>query len=222
MATSQSTSLTSPDRNQGALRRLFGPITSHETWAATGFLLSSLALGIFWFTVTVTLLVTGAATLVAVIGIPISLAAWRLVRAGAAGERRRVGRGLGVAIAEPPSVDGQSTGWQRLSRETSDPTNRRSAGYLVGLLPYGVLGFATTVAAWVVPLGLLSTPILVAIGINPAASSQSAGWEIVIDSMPQALWIAVAGAVLLPVAPRVIRRVADAHVRFARNWLTPA
>lgn len=176
----------------------------------------------FWFAATISLVVSGAATLIIVVGIPLAMAAVRTIRAGGRSERRRVGRYLGVDILEPVETAPSEGGLRGVADAARHTDTRRTLFYLIALLPYGVVWASIAVVAWAVPLGLLSTPALLAAGFEPTASSAAGGWEVVIDTMPQAWMIAALGAALLPLTPRVIRHTANAAARFATAWLTPA
>lgn len=216
-----STVAATPQRRTTVLGRILGPITSRRTWSATAFLVASAFAGAFWFATTIALVVFSAATLVIVIGIPLAMAAARTINAGGRSERRRVGRHLGVDIADPGAPTPSGGGVRGVADAARDVDTRRTFFYLVALLPCGVVWASVAVVAWAVPLGLLSTPALVAAGVEPTASSVAGGWEVAVDSMAQAWAIAAVGTALLPLAPRVIRHTADGAARLATSWLTP-
>ena len=203
------------------VRRILDPLVAPDTWAATWFLLSTLFVGVWWFTLVTLLAVVGFATLILAIGVPLLLAAIAVARTAADLERGRV-RTIGVDLPTPERRGRGSTGgWARLRRDLGDPDTHRSLGYVLLLLVLGPIWFSLTVTAWSIPLSLLATPIMVGLGFHPTASSEAGGWEIVIGDMTQALSVAALGAVLLPLAPRIVCRVARAHAGLAERLLDP-
>ena len=198
-------------------------IVSRHTWKTTAFLLSTLFVGIWWFAVTIVLLVTGLATAIILIGIPILVFGFRAIRGGALTERWRVGSMLGVDIDEPRRRHAHGMGWvERLRHDASDPDSWKSLAYLWLLLPLGSIWFSLTMVAWAVPLSFLATPLLLLAGIEPTAGSAAGGWEYRISTMPQALAVAAVGVVLLPLVPLVIRAMGRAHAGVASRLLTPS
>ncbi len=137
-------------------------------------------------------------------------------------ERGRL-RAAGLTVPEP--VDRRTsagTNWSGLQAELRDPGTARRLLYAVLALPVGVATFTIAAVAWLVPLSFIVTPFLVAIGIEPTASSEAGDWEITIDTLTTANAIAVAGLLLLPVAPRIVRATLGWHARLIGGLLSPA
>ncbi|MCP5033573.1 MAG: hypothetical protein GY939_17370 [Actinomycetia bacterium] len=199
--------------------RVLAPIFSSETWSATGFLLATLLVGVWWLVITVVLVAVGFATLVLAIGVPILAAVAAVLRTAARSERGRL-RAVGIDVAgQDPERRGNATGWERLIGESKDPTNYRRLTFFLLMVPVGSAWLSLTIVAWVVPLALLSTPAMLALGYEPTASSEAGEWEIRTDSMTQAGIIATVGMILLPLAPRIVRRMVGLHGRLANALL---
>ena len=206
-------------RRPKPLMRVLQPIVSPETWSATRFLVATFFVGAWWFVAVVTLLVAGIATLIVAVGVPLLATGLSVARSAAVSERRRV-RAVGVELAPPaPAAAPAGGGWKRLRSELDDPMTPRNLAHILALLTLGPIWFSLVVVAWAVPLSFLATPVMVAAGFEPTASSEAGGWEIVIDSMSEAGVIAAVGALLLPVAPRAIMAMARAHGRVAERLL---
>jgi signal transduction histidine kinase len=186
------------------------------------YLLATLPVGIFWFTVSVTLIAAGLPLVVVWIGLPILWAAFLLWRRGASVERRFVAWGLDRSIGDPyrPEPDGKLR--ERWLSRLGDPATWRDLAYLILLLPLGVLWFTLVVITLALPLGLLATPFTYRLFPDGQYSFVSAGWEwLVIDSLPSALLAAGLGLMLLPLIPLVARGLATIHGEIARGLLGP-
>ncbi len=204
---------------------LIGPIFSARTWSDTWFLASTLFVGLWWFVLVTVLLVFGLATLVVAVGVPVLIVGFAAARAAADSERRRLETIRVHLPAAPPGPEARPTGgggWTRLRSELSDARNHRSLAYVGLLLVLGPIWFSLTVTAWTVPLSLIATPLMVAAGFEPSASSAAGGWEITIDTMSQAGAVAAVGVLLLPLAPRIIAAMARSHARIAERFLMPS
>lgn len=199
--------------------RLLAPIVAAETWSATWFLVSTLFVGLWWFTVVAVVAVLGFATLVLGIGVPLLVASIALARAAADSERRRLAT-IGVELPRSGPADRPpARGWARLRSELRDPTTFRTVGHVLLLIVLGPIWFSLAVSTWSVPLSLLATPLLVGAGFHPTASSEAGGWEIAVDDMTAAGIAAALGAVLLPLAPRIIGGLARTHAGLAGRLL---
>lgn len=197
------------------------PLVASETWSATGFLLASLFVGTWWFALVLLVGVAGLATLIIGVGVPLLAATAAVARSGADLERGRVAA-IGVDLPtdhhRPPGGLGRAAllRWELGNKQTG-----RNLGYLLLLFLLGPIWFSLTVVAWTVPLSFVATPLMLALGFEPTASSVAGGWEISIDSMPVAVLIAAAGAVMLPLAPRLVMAMARSQGRMAERLLTP-
>ena len=203
------------------LARMYGGLAESQTWTSTLYLLMTAATGVFWFVVTFTLVTTGVSTLIIWIGIPILWFTFWVVRFGADTERTLISSLTHIDIEQPyrPIPDESSFGARWKIRAT-DPATWRDLAYLWLLLPLGILWFTLTVLVWAVPLALMATPILVAVGID-AVMIDGSGFFFAIDTMAEA-WIAAGvGVLLLAVVPKAIMLMTKVHGGLARALLGP-
>ncbi len=194
-----------------------GAMRKPNALAAGFYLLTNLVTGIFWFTLTVVLTVVGFATSVIGVGLPILWLAMNVVRGGAATERAWVGAALRTEIPRPYRERQPGTLRQRWKAQFTDPATWRDFGYLLLLLPVGVLEFASVVAMWSVVAGLVGVPFW--IGHAPFAVIVGDFWTI--DSFTSALPVALIGLALIPFAVIGTRWLGVLHGKFARAMLGP-
>ncbi|MGZ3148293.1 sensor histidine kinase [Lentzea chajnantorensis] len=185
--------------------------------AAGFYLLTNLVTGIFWFTLTVVLTVVGFSLSVLWVGLPILWLAMQAVRAGATVERAWVGAALRTDIPVPYRARQPGTLWQRWKAQFTDPATWRDFGYLLLLLPVGVLEFGAVLTLWTVVAALAAVPFW--ISYAPFAVVVGELWTI--DSFASALPIAVLGLVLVPFAVMGTKALGALHGRFARAMLGP-
>lgn len=129
-----------PDRVWTTLREL--PIV--RDWRVVSdalFLVTSFALGLFWFITIVTLGSVGVSTLIVWVGVPILAALFALVIWGAQFERSRVRIFLDVDIPTPYRyIPAEGKPWKRAWGLLGNKQLWRDFGYLLALFPMGILG----------------------------------------------------------------------------------
>ncbi|WP_086727519.1 sensor histidine kinase [Streptomyces carpinensis] len=120
-----------------------------STWKEITHLLANLPVSLFGFVYVVSVLVTGTAMTVTVIGFPLLAAGLMGARQLGRLERGRARALLGVRIDEPsPLPLGRTTGWlNRLWLMLKDPVGWRTALYDFIRLPWGILTFAVTLTS---------------------------------------------------------------------------
>ncbi len=157
----------------------------------TLFLITSFVLGVFWFTITLTLGILGAATLIIWVGVPILAALFALVIWGAQFERARLRAFLDVDIPSPYRyLPANGRPWMRAWGLLRNPQLWRDGMYLLLLFPIGIFAFNLIT----LPIRLLLAPIGAAFG-----GFQAMGWRI--DGPGESLAAMLVGAILiLPVA----------------------
>ncbi|WP_394613619.1 sensor histidine kinase [Lentzea sp. JNUCC 0626] len=185
--------------------------------AAGVYLLTNLVTGILWFTLTVVLMVVGFATSVLWVGLPILWASMYVVRGAATIERSWVRAALRTDIPRPYRDRPDGSLWQRWKSQFTDPATWRDFGYLVLLLPVGIVEFASVLAMWAVAAAFLAVPFW--IGEAPFAVIVGEFWTI--DSFVSALPMAVVGLALIPFAALGTRWIGTLHGSFARAMLGP-
>jgi signal transduction histidine kinase len=168
-------------------------ILDPRTYGGIVYLLLALPLGIAEFTFLVTALALGAGLAITLIGIPILIAsvfAWRWI---AQVERRLIGALTGRVIPDPyRPVAAEGSIWRRLQARLADPATWKDLVFLLLQFPLGALAFVVTagvlsvgVAALLAPLTFWAIPDGIDVGVA------------VVDTLPEALVLAVLGAALL-------------------------
>src|SRR5262249_23944122 len=164
---------------------------------------------------------TGIGTLILLIGPPLLVATLLLARAGGWFERRRVRLLLGTEIADPARrpEKGNSV-LQKLVTPMRDRTTWKELFYLWLVQPVlSIANFTIALVAWVVPLWAITLPIY-ALEWKGAAPQIANGWRL--DTPHEVVPTAIAGLVVLPLAPWVIRGLARFDSALARVSLSPS
>jgi signal transduction histidine kinase len=197
----------------------FQPLIQRRTYLETFDLLLDLVVGVVWFTVFTTLLSTGAGLLITLIGLPILTATLYLARAAAHAERARVRGLLGLAIEKPTYRPPRGSGlWHRLSAPFRDRTTWKELFYLWLVQPaLGVVNFTVAVTAWAVPLWAITLPVY---AIHGKGASPQIWSGRTLDTWHEVLPVVVAGIVVLPLAPWLIRGFAAVDRATARWGLS--
>jgi len=198
------------------MSRFLNPLVQRRTYLETFDLLLDLAFAVLWFTVFTTLLTTGVSLLITLVGLPILTATFYLARAAAHAERVRVRAFLGADIPHPAYQPRKSDGlWHRLIAPFTDRTNWKEVTYLLLVQPVlGVGDFTVAVTAWAVPLWAITLPIY-AVRWHSAAPQVWNGRTL--DTWHEVIPVAIAGLVVLPLVPWLIRGFA-AIDRAAARW----
>lgn len=206
------------------MRRLahtLGAVVAWDTWVATGYLLATFPLGVFWFTIAVTGLTVGVATAIIWVGLPILFFAAVLWRAGARAERAVLRGALGIDIPDPYQPAPAGSALVRFRARLTDPTTWRDLAYLVLLLPLGTLWLTLVLTAWGVPLALLLAPLWYRLVPAGAGMLQRGAGLNLVDTLPKALAVALVGLLLCLGAAHLVRGMAFLHGRIAAGLLGP-
>ncbi|MDV6011138.1 sensor domain-containing protein [Haloechinothrix sp. LS1_15] len=187
-----------------------------------GYLLMNLPLGIFWFSLLVTLIAVSAGTAIIWVGLATGAFTVLLWRGAATIERARAHAMLGSHIPEPYRElpdDRQSVRWKARLRDTA---TWKDLGYLLVLLPAGIVEFVLMVTAWSTSLALLGLPIYYR--FLPSGAYHFPTYEpdhawFTVDSVATALPFAAAGVLALLLAIALTRALGAAHARFALGML---
>jgi signal transduction histidine kinase len=223
---------TEPDHGPvGPLR----PLSFSGAIAATGFLLASLPLGLFWVAVLAPPVLLGVLLAVVwtlLVSLSFPLLRWNgtqprpallrglalifgpvawLSRRGAHAERRRVARSLGYPIPTPYRRTPQGP--------MLYPATWRAPAYLLLLLPVGVLEFAAVAAAFVCVVGTVTLPAWLFVAFPEGAPL----WQDVrIDTPSEALVVAVVALPILAIVTYLLSIGASrAHAALAGTLLGP-
>jgi len=141
---------------------VFDPWRRASTWWALTHLLTDVVVGVVTFSVVLTLLATTVGLLITfVLAIPVFWLLMVVSRGFGHLERSRAAALLGVALADPvPPLHGASW-WRRLLDRARSKARWKEVGYLLLLLPLGVLNAVLVTAAWCGSLALLTLPAYV-------------------------------------------------------------
>ena len=197
------------------------PLIQRRTYIETFDLLLDLVLGVVWFIVFTTLIATGASLLITFVGLPLLTATFYLARYVAHAERLRVGAFLGTEIERPVYKPPKSNSfWHRMTAPFADRTNWKELFYLWLVQPtLSVVNFTVAVTAWAIPLWAMTLPIY-AVRWQSAAPELWSGRRL--DTWSEVIPVAVAGLIVLPLVPWIIRAFARADAAVARWGLSPS
>jgi signal transduction histidine kinase len=203
------------------MSRFLRPLVQRRTYLETLDLLLDLGVAILWFTAFTTLISTGAGLLITLVGLPILTATLYLARAAAAGERARVRMFLGAEIGRPAYRQPKTSGlWHRLVAPFMDRTTWKELLYVWVVQPIvGVVNFTVALIAWAIPLWAITLP-LYAVHWQNAAPEVWTGERL--DTWHEVLPVAIAGLVVLPLVPWIIRGFAALDAAVARALLSPS
>jgi Putative sensor len=168
-------------------------ILNPYTYGGIAYLLLALPLGIAEFTILVTAIALGAGLAVTLIGIPILIAtvyAWRWV---AQLERRLIAALTGRVIADPyRPIPAEASTWRRLQARLADPATWKDLVFLLLQLPLGTVAFVVATAVLSVGVSALTSPLW--FWAVPGGAEMGIA---TVDALPEALLLAVLGAVVL-------------------------
>jgi signal transduction histidine kinase len=203
------------------MTRFLAPLIQRRTYLETFDLLLDLAVGVLWFTVFTTLIATGASLLITLVGLPILTATFYLARYVAHAERMRVAAFLGTDIDHPVYKPPKSNGlWHRLIAPFADRTTWKELFYVWLVQPVlGVVNFTIAVTAWAVPIWAITLPTY-AVHWQGAAPELWSGERL--DTWHEVIPVVIAGVVVLPLVPWIIRGFAAFDAAFARALLSPS
>ncbi|HEY3632588.1 MAG TPA: sensor domain-containing protein [Jatrophihabitantaceae bacterium] len=210
-------------------------LVSPAPWAALGYLVTSIFLGVLTFSVATTLLAVGVTLGLLWLGLPVLVFASASTRALANVERRRLRPRIAAPYRSRPSGPFRA----RLAARLRDPATRRDLVLLVVLWP--ALFVIDTVATtfWLGCFGLISLPIWyrfipntfdngskahgIALGYYPNGPYGGNHWGFFVHDDRSAFLAAAAGLVLLIVAGNyVVVAAARAHATVVRLLLSRA
>ncbi len=195
-------------------------LVAPRTWGSAAFVLSSFVLGVFWFTLLVTLISTGAGLLITLVGFPLLALTMFVWIAGAAAERWRVGLVLGTPVASPHAAMPDGVSWfGRIRRRVSEASTWRELAYLLLLLfPLGVIEFVVFVVVVTVPLYVITLPMYLW-ALPHAARPEIIGSYRLGEA--EALGLLVIAIPLLLLMPYVVRGLARGHALLGKAILGP-
>lgn len=199
------------------LLRPFSLLVSARTWLSVAFLITSFAVGLFWFVVLVTLISTGAGLAVTLVGLPMLAGTMILWTFGARFERSRIAGMLGVRIPNPYKALPAGSWWTRLRAFITDAAVWRDFIYLILLFPIGLAEFVIAVVGVSVAGGAATMPLYYWAIPGGYGGDEAGRWAI--DTLPEALAAMALGIVALLLVLWLIRAIASGHALLAQALL---
>ena len=201
---------------------MHSPVARPGVGGSLAYLFLSLFIAGLTFSIGMTLTVLGIGTVAVWIGVPILMFATMFWRGAAQMERAWLRTTLGVDIPQPyrkPAPDARAV--RRWRAKVSDPATWRDISYVVVRLPLAPIEFAVTVALWVIPLSLISFPLVLAFTGGELVLPNLSGGLLQINTPVRALPFAIVGLPLLYLAVQLTSRIAQLQAVIAVALLRP-
>ncbi|MGA3024902.1 MAG: sensor domain-containing protein [Bryobacteraceae bacterium] len=174
---------------QSTIDRIFGTVLDPQTWRNLLYLLLSFPLGLIYFVTIVVLLSVGAGLIIILVGIPILILTFALIRAFVAGERLLLQKLLDAVVPEPAPVRRPPALVERMMSYLGDAHTWKGLVYLLVHFVFGVVSFSLVMALIPASVGLLAAPLTYSlVPLNVLMTR--------IDSFDQAVLCCSAGAIL--------------------------
>lgn len=202
--------------------RWYGPYGDARVWKESTYLLADLPMGVFLFTVAVTLLSTAAGMLITLVGLPLLVLTVWLGRLVSPVERARAKALLDIdapAIA-PLTLEGGI--WQKFKTLVGDTPGWKGVAYSLLMLPWGVLAFTAVVVLWTLSFSLLTVPLWGWASDDPppftlgGTTYDLGGWQLTLATSAASF---VIGALLVAALPRVMHALAGVDRSLVRGML---
>jgi signal transduction histidine kinase len=208
-----------PIRSAGKALRRRDLVASAWPWRATAYLLSGLPVGVVVLTVLTTLIALGVVSAVAVVGVPLLVAATLVGLPVGAVERRRLGLVDAEPIDDPHRIPERPGLRAWLHQRYREPATWRELGYTILLAtliwPLDLLVVGCALGA---PGSLITAPAVQALG----GDGEVKLFKAILLTSPAAAWAAVPiGVVLLVPAAYVVTGYGAARGALARALLAP-
>jgi hypothetical protein len=205
-------------------RRIVGVVVDAQTYRNIAYLLAGLPLGIAWLAVLVSGVAVGASlVVVALVGIPLLLAMWYMVRAAANAERAVADRLLGgrrpLAPWSPPY---HGNPWVRLRAMSAEPDRWRELRFLLARFPVGVATFTVAVTALATSAAVAFSPI--ACRLDNDREFGSWKYSTTVERFADSAWswlMLPLGLVMMLTALHGLNAIARACGRWTTRALTP-
>ena len=154
-----------PPQRRSLAGRFFGVVADPYTYGSLFYMLLALATGTFYFSWVVTGLSLSAGLLILVIGIPLLMLFLMSVRLLSLVEGRIVEVLLGVRMPRRPLYTQRDKPWlTRIGELFTDARTWTTMGYMLLMLPLGVLYFSVVVTLLAVSVSLIAAPVALLLG----------------------------------------------------------
>ena len=194
----------------------FGVIARKATYAKLLYLLLSFPLGILYFVLIVTGLSLGLGLIITLVGIPILVGVLAACYSLAVVERGLAAGLLDAKIKAPSRGEPPPKLWGKLTALLSNSVTWKGLFYLFVKFPLGIVNFVLLVTLLATSLGLVATPFY----YRWADYTYVEPW--VLDTLWEALVLAVASLLLLFVSLHILNGLAWVSAQFARVMLGSA
>jgi hypothetical protein len=144
---------------QSTIDRIFGTVIDPQTWRNLLYLFISFPLGLIYFVVTVVLLSVGAGLIVILVGVPILILAFTLVRGFVVAERALLRTLLDAVVPDPAPVRRPPRLLDRMMSYLSDAQLWKGLVYVLIHFAFGVVSFALVMALIPASVSLLIAPL---------------------------------------------------------------
>ncbi|TDE35008.1 sensor histidine kinase [Actinomadura sp. 6K520] len=199
-----------------------------RAWADTLYLLAKAPLALVGFAFALLSAVLGGVLSVTRLGGPATAAVLRGARRFGALHRRLAAVLLEEHVPAPERPRSRA-GLRAWVRDAHDGTGYRAFLHLLTGLPLALLGLVAVLVTWVYGFLLLTYPVQRSLGLNESRGRDSSGEPryglsidgFYFDTWQRSLLVALAGAVLLLLAPRAVRLAAGLDVAVLRALLGP-
>ncbi|WP_228011116.1 sensor histidine kinase [Nonomuraea phyllanthi] len=193
------------DRVPWGAKGPLGVLVDPMTWRAAPYLAVTGALGFGWFVVLSVALPVSLTLTVVWVGVPLTMAAILMWRGGAMLERRLMHAALGVRIADPYRPRPERGLGAHLRWLLADSATWQDLGYLLMLLPLGLVETAVSLVVWTTSAMLIIQPILMSLWVAGVHS------DLTIDSWAGSFVAAAFGLLVLVMAAYLVRGMAWLH-----------
>jgi signal transduction histidine kinase len=140
-----------------------GVLVDPMTWRAAPYLLVSVASGFGWFIVLSFAVPISLALTVVWVGVPLAMATVLMWRGGAMLERRMLGAAFGIRIRDPYRHRPEGGVGAHIQWLVTDPATWKDLGYLLMLLPLGLVEAVATAGLLLATGMTLFAPLLITI-----------------------------------------------------------
>ncbi|SDG53872.1 Signal transduction histidine kinase [Sinosporangium album] len=194
-----------------------GLLVDPATWRAASYLVVGLAFGLTWFVFLAAGLSLSLPLIVIWVGVPLALAVMLLWRLAATLHRHLIRLAFGMRIASPYRPRPQGRGVLRWAAwMLGDPATWRDLGYLLLLLPLGLVETVVSLVLWGCVVGLIGAPLFIVFHNKVTLFS-----GVVIDSWTEALVAVPAGIAVLALTVYGVRGMAWLHTTLGQALLGP-
>jgi uncharacterized membrane protein len=210
--------------SDSAWRRFFSIYRDPRAYSSLFYMVLALATGIVYFTIVVTGLSLSAGFAILIIGIPFFLAFIGIARVMALAEGRLLEAMSGERMPRRPVHPGPAQSWwERIGAMLKDVRTWTTLGYLLLMLPLGIIYFTVAVTVVAVSTSFIASPVLV-LGDRFGWYTFTHDDDIRLGFLPHhpllgSLLLCAVGILLLTAFLHAARALIRGHARLAKSLL---